>query len=103
MSSSDTVQPGERVSGAVAVPDEVEVVAPEDAAVEEAPPDVVARPGLVMLIVSLGIFLAALDQTVIVTALWPISVDLNVPVTELDRAAWVVTAYLLGYTVALPL
>src|SRR5438067_13271535 len=54
-------------------------------------------------IVSLGIFLAALDQTVVVTALWPISTDLQIPVTELDKAAWVVTAYLLGYTVALPL
>jgi MFS family permease len=53
--------------------------------------------------VGLGIFLAALDQTVVVTALWPISQDLNIPVTEIDRAAWVVTAYLLGYTVALPL
>jgi MFS family permease len=54
-------------------------------------------------IASLGIFLAALDQTVIVTALWPISQDLQIPITELDKAAWVVTAYLLGYTVALPL
>src|SRR6266567_1819508 len=54
-------------------------------------------------IVSLGIFLAALDQTVVVTALWPISTDLQIPITELDKAAWVVTAYLLGYTVALPI
>src|SRR5438045_9341172 len=53
--------------------------------------------------VSLGIFLAALDQTVVVTALWPISTDLQIPITELDKAAWVVTAYLLGYTVALPI
>src|SRR5438094_2256430 len=58
---------------------------------------------LIISVVSLGIFLAALDQTVIVTALWPISQDLQIPVTELDKAAWVVTAYLLGYTVALPL
>ena len=60
-------------------------------------------PHLHIAIVALGIFLAALDQTVIVVALWPIATDLHVPVTELDRAAWVVTAYLLGYTVALPL
>ncbi|HEX8221959.1 MAG TPA: MFS transporter, partial [Chloroflexia bacterium] len=60
-------------------------------------------PGRHITIAALGIFLAALDQTVIVTALWPISTDLQIPVTELDRAAWVVTAYLLGYTVALPL
>jgi EmrB/QacA subfamily drug resistance transporter len=64
---------------------------------------VFGRPGLHITIASLGIFLAALDQTVIVTALWPISQDLQIPITELDKAAWVVTAYLLGYTVALPL
>ena len=58
---------------------------------------------LTLWIASLGIFLAALDQTVIVTALWPISSDLSIPIDELDKAAWVVTAYLLGYTVALPL
>src|SRR5438477_9060328 len=60
-------------------------------------------PYLHIAIISLGVFLAALDQTVVVTALPPISTDLSIPVTELDRAAWVVTAYLLGYTVALPL
>ncbi len=60
-------------------------------------------PRSAMLVAGLGIFLAALDQTVIVTALWPISQEMAIPVTELDKAAWVVTAYLLGYTVALPL
>src|SRR5437016_2387449 len=58
---------------------------------------------LIISVASLGIFLAALDQTVVVTALWPISTDLQIPITELDKAAWVVTAYLLGYTVALPI
>lgn len=64
---------------------------------------VTRHSALHMALVALGVFLAALDQTVIVTALWPISTDLQIPVTELDKAAWVVTAYLLGYTVALPL
>src|SRR5687768_12547706 len=58
---------------------------------------------LLISVASLGIFLAALDQTVIVTALWPISSELGIPISELDKAAWVITAYLLGYTVALPL
>src|SRR3954452_3212514 len=62
-----------------------------------------ARPSVHMVVVSLGIFLAALDQTVVVTALPAIANDLNIGPTQLDRAAWVVTAYLLGYTVALPL
>jgi MFS family permease len=61
------------------------------------------NPTFPVVVAGLAIFLTALDQTVVVTALWPISTDLQIPVTELDRAAWVVTAYLLGYTVALPL
>ena len=61
------------------------------------------RPGIHIGIISLGIFLAALDQTVVVTALPPISTDLNIPVSQLDKAAWIVVAYLLGYTAALPL
>lgn len=63
----------------------------------------IQNPTVHIAIAALGIFLAALDQTVIVTALWPISKDLQIPITELDKAAWVITAYLLGYTVALPL
>lgn len=62
-----------------------------------------ARPGWHIAAISLGIFLAALDQTVVVTALPAISNDLSIPATELDRAAWVVTAYLLGYTIGLPI
>src|SRR5438477_2614646 len=57
----------------------------------------------IIAVASLGIFLTALDQTVVVTALWPIATDLQIPITEIDKAAWVVTAYLLGYTAALPL
>src|SRR3982750_1953016 len=50
-----------------------------------------------------AVFLGALDQTVVVTALPAVIDDLNVPFTRLNDAAWVVTAYLLGYTVAMPL
>lgn len=62
-----------------------------------------ARPGMHAGVVALGIFLAALDQTVVVTALPPISTDLQIPVSQLDKAAWIVIAYLLGYTVTLPI
>ncbi len=48
-------------------------------------------------------FLSGLDQTVVVSVLPRIITDLRVPINELDRAAWLVTAYLLGYTVAMPL
>lgn len=50
-----------------------------------------------------AVFLGALDQTVVVTALPAVIQDLNVPFNRLNDAAWVVTAYLLGYTVAMPL
>ena len=58
---------------------------------------------VVLAIVGLGAFITALDQTVVVTALPSVMLDLRVPISELDRVAWVITAYLLGYTVAMPL
>jgi EmrB/QacA subfamily drug resistance transporter len=50
-----------------------------------------------------AVFLGALDQTVIVTVLPAVVSDLQIPFDNLDQAAWVVSGYLLGYTVALPL
>ena len=47
----------------------------------------------------LGMFLAALDQTIVATALPTIAGDLH----SLSRLAWVVTAYLLASTVSTPL
>ena len=58
---------------------------------------------LVLAIIGIGAFVTALDQTVVVTALPEVMLDLKIPVTELDRASWIVTAYLLGYTSAMPL
>ena len=58
---------------------------------------------LVLTIIGLGAFVTALDQTVVVTALPDVMLDLKVPFSELDRVSWVITAYLLGYTVAMPL
>ncbi|MEE9203178.1 MAG: MFS transporter [Dehalococcoidia bacterium] len=48
-------------------------------------------------------FLAALDQTVVVTALPSIMQDIQLPVTKLEQAMWIITGYLLGYTFAMPL
>ena len=58
---------------------------------------------LTLLLVSAAVLTAALDQTVVVTILPELMPDLKIPPTELDQAAWVITAYLLGFTVAIPL
>ncbi len=57
----------------------------------------------VLAIICLGVFSTALDQTVVVAALPVVMVDLEIPLTDLDTAAWIVTAYLIAYTVAMPL
>ena len=62
----------------------------------------VLPPYVALALVGLGAFVTALDQTVVVTALPSVMLDLRIPLVELDRASWIVTAYLLGYTVAMP-
>ena len=57
----------------------------------------------ILTIAGLGAFIAALDQTVVVTALPSVMLDLKIPITQLDRVSWIITAYLLGYTVVMPL
>jgi len=60
-------------------------------------------PSLILAVSCVGIFIAALDQTVIYGALSDMMPDLNISILELDRAAWIVVAYLIGYTFAMPL
>ena len=54
-------------------------------------------------IACIGVFFTAMDQTVVVTALPPIITDLNIGATKLDHAAWIISAYLLGFVIAMPL
>ncbi|MCI0778515.1 MAG: MFS transporter [Chloroflexi bacterium] len=63
----------------------------------------VSSPNAVLVTVCAGVFLASLDQTSVVTALPEIMLDLGITVDRLDDLAWIVTAYLLGFTVAMPL
>ena len=58
---------------------------------------------LVLSVIGLGAFFTALDQTVVVTVLPAVMQDLRIPIGELDRVSWMVTAYLLGYTAFMPL
>jgi len=53
--------------------------------------------------VAAGVFVAADDQTAIVTVLPPIINEIGLTVDDFYRASWVVNAYLLGYLVALPI
>ena len=62
-----------------------------------------AHPALVLALTGAGALLASMDQTVVVTALPDLFLDIDLPISELDRGAWVVTGYLLGFTAAMPI
>lgn len=59
-------------------------------------------PYLALTAVFAGVFIAADDQTVVVTVLPQMMLDMGVQVTELDKASWTITGYLLGYLAAMP-
>src|SRR5690606_35343093 len=63
-----------------------------------------ARDGrLLLFVVAAGVFIAADDQTSIVTVLPAIINDIGLTVDDFYRSSWVVNGYLLGYLVALPI
>lgn len=60
-------------------------------------------PGVVLAVISFGVFIAADDLTVVSTMLRQIIFDLEIPLPEgLDEAAWIVNAYLIAYVVIMP-
>jgi MFS family permease len=59
-------------------------------------------PALIIAIISLPIFIGALDLTVVSAVLPHVIYDLELPLqTGMDDAAWMVSGYLLAYTVAM--
>ncbi len=59
-------------------------------------------PRLTLALVSLAIFVGAVDLTVVSAVLPKIMLDLRVSLdTELNRASWVVSGYLLAYTISI--
>ncbi len=58
---------------------------------------------LALVVVCAAVFVTALDQTVVVTALQPIMNDLDISTEHIDQAAWIVSGYLLGYVIVMPL
>jgi len=59
-------------------------------------------PALIVGIISIPIFVGALDLTVVSAVLPQVIYDLEIPYqTGLDDAAWIVTGYLLAYSVAM--
>ena len=69
------------------------------------PPDVPDNHSswVTVALVSLAVIFTALDQTVVVTLLPEIMLEMEISITELDQASWIITGYLLGYTIAIPL
>jgi len=54
-------------------------------------------------ILCFAVFIAADDQTVIVTLLPSMVVDLGISVGELNKISWTITSYLLGFTIVMPI
>jgi MFS family permease len=60
-------------------------------------------PGIILAVISFGVFVAADDLTVVSTMLRQIIFDLEIPLPEgLGDAAWIVNAYLIAYVVVMP-
>jgi MFS family permease len=56
-----------------------------------------------MAVLCAAVFVAALDQTMVLTVMPSIMRSFYISVRDLNDAGWIITGYLLGYTVAMPL
>jgi MFS family permease len=60
-------------------------------------------PLLYLTILGAVVFLTALDQTMVVTALLPMAQSLGLTPQDLSALSWVISGYLLGYVIVMPL
>src|ERR1700722_6349739 len=58
------------------------------------------RRGLIFAIVSIGLFMAAMDQTIVATALPALEKDLH---TGVNWTGWTISIYALGQVIAMPM
>lgn len=90
------------VPTATADPDRAAGVdAPDETVAHDTPESALSHAQIVTILIGLmtGMFLAALDQTIVATAIRTIADDLH----GLDRQAWATTAYLITSTIVTPL
>jgi EmrB/QacA subfamily drug resistance transporter len=75
--------------------------APPAAATDDMPgSQAPVRRNLIFAIVSIGLFMASVDQTIVATALPAIQHELH---TQINWSAWTITIYALGQVVAMPM
>ena len=77
-----------------------EVALPAAPAAPAAPAEVLERRWLVFGIVSIGLFMASIDQTIVATALPAIEHDLH---AGINWSGWTITIYALGQVIAMPM
>jgi EmrB/QacA subfamily drug resistance transporter len=73
---------------------------PAVAAAGEPAGEPLARRNLIFAIVSIGLFMASIDQTIVATALPAIQRELH---TQINWSGWTITIYALGQVVAMPM
>jgi EmrB/QacA subfamily drug resistance transporter len=67
-----------------------------------APKSKIQNPNFILALVCVAIFIGAVDLTVVTAVLPKIMADLQVSIdTELNRATWVISGYLLAYTISM--
>jgi len=71
-----------------------------EAAVPAVPAEMLQRRWLVFAIVSIGLFMASIDQTIVATALPAIEHDLH---SGINWSGWTITIYALGQVIAMPM